>query len=132
MSPTELIRHALDLLLAKDMAGFVGLFADDAVMEFPFAEPPMPSRVAGREAVAAYLDGYFDRLDIAEFPVVVLHQTTDPTVAIGEFTAKGTIVSTGRPYEMSYVAVVTAHDGRILSYRDYWSPVAAARAVNGR
>jgi hypothetical protein len=132
MSPTELIRRALDLLLSKDMAGFLGLFADDAVLEFPFAEPPQPARVVGREALTAYLDGYPERLDIREFPVVVLHQTVDPAVAIVEFTAKGVTVSTGEPYELSYVAVITVRDDLIVTYRDYWSPVAAARAVNAR
>jgi ketosteroid isomerase-like protein len=132
MSPTELVRRALDRLLAKDMAGFLDLFADDAVLEFPFAEPPQPARVVGRAALTAYLDGYPERLDIREFPVVVLHQTTDPAVAVAEFTAKGVTVRTGEPYELSYVAVITVRDDLVVSYRDYWSPVAAARAVNGR
>lgn len=132
MSPIELIQRGLDLLLAKDMSGFVDLFAGDAVVEFPFAEPPQPPRVEGRAALADYLDGYPDKVDIHEFPVVVLHQTTDPEVVVAEFTAKGVTVRTGQPYELSYVAVITVRDGLVVSYRDYWSPVAAERAMNGQ
>ncbi|MFD6563196.1 nuclear transport factor 2 family protein [Micromonospora profundi] len=63
---TDLFHKATDLLLAKDMAGFIALFADDGVMEFPFASAGQPSRVAGRAALHDYLIGYPDILDIRE------------------------------------------------------------------
>jgi uncharacterized protein len=64
-------------------------------------------------------------------PERVVHRTTDPEVVVVEFTATGIVVATGAPYEMRYVAVITARDGEIQHYRDYWSPAAAAAVMGG-
>lgn len=128
-TPRELFAHALKLLLAKQMDQFVDLFAEDAVFELPFAAPGTPRRMDGREALREYLDGYPDRLDIADFPAVLIHETADPETIVVEMTARGTTVRTGGAYELSYVAVISIRDGRIQSYRDYWSPVAGAIAT---
>lgn len=128
-TPRELFEHALKLLRTKQMDRFIDLFTEDAVLELPFAAPGAPRRLDGREALREYLDGYPDRLDIADFPVVLIHQTTDPETIVVEMTARGTTVRTGGAYELPYVAVVRIRGGRILSYRDYWSPVAVAIAT---
>lgn len=131
MNPRELVEHALDLLLAKDMTAFADLWAVDGVMEFPFAAPDYLSRLDGRAAVQEYLRGYPDILDIREFPETTLHQTQDPEVVIAEFEASGIVVATGEPYRMRYIAVITIRDGEIQRYRDYWSPLAAAEITKG-
>jgi ketosteroid isomerase-like protein len=131
MEPYELIEHALQLLLNQDMAAFAALWADDGILEFPFAAPGYPSRVEGRDAVTEYLRGYPDILEIKEIPTPVVHQSVDPDVVIVEFDATGTVVATGTPYRMRYIAVITVRNGEIQSYRDYWSPQAAAEAMGG-
>jgi ketosteroid isomerase-like protein len=131
MNTRAVVDRALELLIAQDMAGFAGLWAEDGVLEFPFAAPGFPSRLEGRAAVAAYMSGYPDILRISEFPTVVMHQSVDPDVVIVEFEAAGTVVATGAPYRMRYIAVITVRDGEIASYRDYWSPAAAAEVVGG-
>ena len=55
---------------------------------------------------------------------VVLHRTDDAEVVIGEFTATGVVTPTGAPYAMRYIGVVRVRDGEIVSYRDYWNPLA--------
>ncbi|GAA0222606.1 nuclear transport factor 2 family protein [Cryptosporangium japonicum] len=122
-SPSAVVRQALDHLLAHDMASFVALYADDAVMEFPFAPPGRPTRLEGRSAVESYLDGYTDLVNIQRIHDVELHQTTDPDVVIGEFAASGLFVATGEPYTARYIAVLTISGGRIRHYRDYWNPL---------
>ncbi|MEV3903880.1 nuclear transport factor 2 family protein [Mycobacterium sp. NPDC050551] len=131
MQPVELVDRALDLLVRQDMAGFSDLWADDGAIEFPFAAPGYPERVVGREAVAEYMRGYPELLRIEGFPHKVVHQTVDPAVVIVEFEAAGTVVASGAPYRMRYIAVITVRDGRIQNYRDYWSPLAAAEAMGG-
>ena len=129
MNAPELVRHALDLLVAHDMAGFAGLWAEDGVMEVPFAAPGYPTRLEGRAAVVEYLRGYPDILDIREIPDPVIHQSVDPEVAIVEMEAVGRVVATGAPYALRYIAVITVRDNEIQSYRDYWSPQAAAEIM---
>ena len=124
----RLFRRGLDLLLAKDVDGFVDLFTPDCTVEFPFATAGAPRELHGREALREYLADYPQQVDIAEFPSVVVHRSTDPGLVIVEFTARGRTVRTGAPYEMRYVVVVTANEHGIVGYRDYWSPVMAAAA----
>ncbi|XKK38353.1 nuclear transport factor 2 family protein [Nocardiopsis sp. ARC36] len=45
-SPADLHRHGLRLLLDKDIAAWVALWAEDGLMEFPFA--PRDGRSAWR------------------------------------------------------------------------------------
>ncbi|MCA2214192.1 nuclear transport factor 2 family protein [Jidongwangia harbinensis] len=130
-TPTDVFHRAIELLLAKDMAAFIALFAPDAVMEFPFAPPGQPTRLEGRAAVHDYLIHYPDLLDVREIGDVVLHETTDPEVIVTEFTASGVVVAGGRPYRLRYIAVLTVRDGQLVHYRDYWNPLAAQELLGG-
>ncbi|WP_217168249.1 nuclear transport factor 2 family protein [Streptomyces sp. AC512_CC834] len=120
----DLFRHGLRLLLDKDMDGWVGLWADNGVMEFPFAPDGRPRRLEGREAVAAYMRHYPDHIDLHDFPDLHIHETTDTRTVVVEMRGVGRLVQTGAPFDMTYIAVVTAEDGRFTSYRDYWNPLA--------
>ena len=131
MKPKELVVHATDLLLKGDMAAFAALWAEDGVLEFPFAQPGAPRRLEGRAAVQEYLRDYPDLLDVREIPERAVHRTEDPAVVIVEFTVNGVVVATDKPYTMPYIAVITVRDGEIQHYRDYWSPAAAAEILTG-
>ncbi|WP_234326150.1 nuclear transport factor 2 family protein [Streptomyces sp. NRRL S-337] len=126
ISPADLFRHSLRLLLDKDIPGWVGLWAEDGVMEFPFAPSGWPTRLEGRAAIAAYMRPYPDRIDLYDFPEVDLriHETTEPRTIVVEMRGVGRLVETDRPFDMTYIAVVTVEDRRITSYRDYWNPLA--------
>ncbi|MDH2430577.1 nuclear transport factor 2 family protein [Sphaerisporangium sp. TRM90804] len=127
----DLVREALRLLLDRDMAGFAGLWAADGVIEFPFAAPGSPRRLDGRAAVREYLRHYNDLVLPRALASCTVHDTADPAVAVVEFEVDGVVTATGLPYRMGYVAVVTARDGEIARYRDYWSPAAAAEILGG-
>ncbi|MFG2632730.1 nuclear transport factor 2 family protein [Streptomyces sp. NPDC048362] len=124
-SPADLFRHGLRLLLDQDIAAWVALWSDDGVMEFPFAPPGMPTRLEGREAVAAYMRHYPDHIELRDFPELRIHETTDARTIVVEMRGIGRLVKTGGPFDMTYIAVVSVRDGRFTSYRDYWNPLAA-------
>ena len=98
MHPSEMVDRALDLLLTQDMSGFADLWAEDGVIEFPFAAPGYPERVVGREAIAEYMRGYPDLLQVRKIVSKIVHQTVDPEVVIAEFEAAGIVVATGSEY----------------------------------
>ncbi|WP_410670697.1 nuclear transport factor 2 family protein [Amycolatopsis sp. cmx-4-68] len=127
----HIVDRAIDLLLEHDMAGFAGLWAEDGVLEFPFAGPGYPPRVEGRDAIREYLRDYPNLLDVREVVAKTVHETTDPAVVVAEFTVAGVVVASGKPYELSYIAVITVDGGEIRHYRDYWSPLAAAEVLGG-
>ncbi|MEU7408871.1 nuclear transport factor 2 family protein [Streptomyces sp. NPDC042638] len=123
-SPEQLYRHSLRLLLEKDIPAWIALWAEDGVMEFPFAPPGWPDRLEGREAIAAYMRPYPDHIDLRDFPDLRIHRTTDPETLVVEMRGVGRVTGTGAPFDMTYIAVVSVRDGRFVSYRDYWNPLA--------
>ncbi|MDT0484700.1 MULTISPECIES: nuclear transport factor 2 family protein [Streptomyces] len=122
-APADLYRHGLKLLLDKDIAAWMDLWDDNGVFEFPFAPDAWPKRLEGKAAIADYMRGYPDHIDLHDFPYVEIHQTTVAQTIVVEMRAVGRLVETGSPYDMTYIAVVTVEDGRITRYRDYWNPL---------
>ena len=128
---SAMLRETLGERLNPGAESFVQMFAEDGVMEFPYALPS-PRRVEGREALAAHL-GYLARLvELLSVSDVVKHETTDPEVFIVEFASSGRAVATGEPFEQRYISVIRVRDGRIVHYKDYWNPLAILRTMRGR
>lgn len=123
-SPADLFRESLRLLLDKDIDGWVALWHDEGVMEFPFAPDGWPKRLEGKAAVHDYIRDYPAHIDLHAFPDLAIHRTEDPATVVVEMRAVGRLVASGAPYDMTYIAVVTVADGRFTRYRDYWNPLA--------
>jgi ketosteroid isomerase-like protein len=127
----------LDLLdrlrRAIEMSGPSGLFellADDAVVEFPFAPAGSPKRLLGREAVRSYFAKLQNapRLDIEKLRAVAVHRTEDPEVIVAELELIGTRKGSSHRFRLPSIAVIRVRRGRIVGYRDYYNPPAAAEA----
>lgn len=128
-STAELLRHSLDLFLAKDMKCWSLLCAEDVLAEFPFAPEGSPRRLEGREALYEYLRDYPSVIDVRSLPHLRTYSTDDPNVAIAEWSSSGEVLTNGNPYEMSYATFVTFKDGLIVNYREYWDPLTFTRAL---
>ncbi|MFG2415204.1 nuclear transport factor 2 family protein [Streptomyces goshikiensis] len=122
--PADLYRHGLRLLLDKDIPAWVDLWDENGIFEFPFAPEGWPTRLEGKAAVADYMRGYPDHIDLHAFPEVAVHQTTAPETIVVEMRGTGRLVATDVPFDMRYIAVVTVRNGLISHYRDYWNPLA--------
>lgn len=83
----------------------------------------------GRDAVREYLRHYADTVDVRDVQVHAVHTTGDPDTLVAEWAASGVVVTTGLPYRMPYVAVITVGPEGITSYRDYWNLAVVARAL---
>ena len=127
----EVIDRALALLLDHDMTGFAALWAPAGTITFPFAAPGYPTEIVGRTAITEYLAGYTELFDVREVAAQTRHHTLDPRTVVVEFEIAGVVVAAGAPYRMRYVCVVTVDTDGITSYRDYWSPLAAAEVLGG-
>ncbi|WP_426131504.1 nuclear transport factor 2 family protein [Pararhizobium sp. PWRC1-1] len=130
-SAVELLRHSLDIFLAKDMKGWSLLCDDDVIAEFPFAPEGSPRRLEGREALYGYLRNYPSVINVRSIPKLRIYSTDDATVAIAEWSASGEVLTNGNAYEMSYATFVTFKDGLIVNYREYWNPLAFIQAMGG-
>ncbi|WP_433578252.1 nuclear transport factor 2 family protein [Nocardia brasiliensis] len=120
----EVFDEVIELLRDSDIAGFVELFADDAVIEFPFAPAGRPTRLDGRTALGEYMAAYPDTFDIRKLTTTAVYRTQSPEVVVAEFSAEGFLRATGNPYQAHYIVVMTVLDGRITRYRDYWNALA--------
>ncbi|MFD3652155.1 nuclear transport factor 2 family protein [Streptomyces sp. NPDC058620] len=123
-APADLLRHGLRLLQAKDVDGWVNLWDEDAILEFPFAPGGRPKRLEGRVAVAAYMSDYPDHIDLHDFPHAEIMQTLVPDAVVVEMHGVGRLADTDRHFGMSSIAVVADTNGLITRYRDYWNPLA--------
>jgi hypothetical protein len=121
-TPAQVLEQRRELLLKQDLNGFVDLFAPDGVIELPFAEPGMPSRLAGQQAIRDYSHRMAAsplRIDDLEAPAV--HHTDDPEVIVIELATRGTVTSTGRTFEGTSIQVFRIRDGKIVLFRDYFN-----------
>jgi ketosteroid isomerase-like protein len=58
---------------------------------------------------------------------ITIHETTDPEVIVAEFEYQGTVADTGEPFALPGIFVLRVRDGEIVSSRDYFDHVTAAR-----
>jgi ketosteroid isomerase-like protein len=130
-SAVELLRRSLDTFLAKDMQAWSLLCADDVVAEFPFAPQGSPSRLEGREALYEYLRNYPSVINVRSIPHLRIYSTDEPNVAIAEWSSSGEVLTNGNAYEMSYATFVSFREGLIVTYREYWNPLAFIQAMGG-
>lgn len=123
------LEAALAALIDGETASWPAMFAEDGEMAFPFAPPGYPTRLAGREAIAAFIATYPEHIRLHR--VGLDHAFRDGDTRTVEFHAEATAVSTGRRFTMRYVGVIETRDGLITRYRDYWDGLVAVAAMGG-
>jgi ketosteroid isomerase-like protein len=58
---------------------------------------------------------------------ITIHETTDPEVIVAEFEYQGAVADTGEPFALPGIFVLRVRNGEIVSSRDYFDHVTAAR-----
>lgn len=128
MNIEQLLSAHLDLL-GTDMERWLGLLADDAVVELPYAASlGVPARLEGLPAIRRYYLETIKSFEGLTFSGARYHRTVDPEVALIEVHGSATIRPTGRRYEQDYVILVKVRDGRVVLHREYWNPIPAIAA----
>lgn len=129
MTPRDLFDRMAQDWLGRPRPLTGDLFADDVVVEMPFAG----FRVAGRQRFLDFANPQRAALPIHfdECRTIAVHDTTDPANIVVECELTGTATHTGRLATAPFVAVLTAHDGRITRWREYQDHAAVQRALAG-
>ena len=129
-SPRDVIERLIQGISRGGWQELDELYADDALVEYPFALPSGPARLAGRSAIRRYFAA------VARLPLelkahhVVVHETKDPEVVIAEYDYDGLVTTTGRSFQVSNIQVSRVRDGQIVASRDYHNhPVLADAAA---
>lgn len=106
------------------------VYAVDAVHEFPFTLPGLPSRLTGRDDILNWITAVWttNPFTYDRYRTLAVHDTHDPDTIIVEQEAIGTSTSTGE-FALANIAVLTVRNGQIARLRDYVNIPAAAAAI---
>jgi hypothetical protein len=119
------------LLQAQDWPNWIDLWAEDALLEFPFAPSRRPTSYRGRGEILKYMSGTAERIvvdSIADFKVSPM---LDPGQVVVELTINGHLRENGAAYNQGYVTFFEISNGRITRCREYWNPLVSIDAYGG-
>jgi ketosteroid isomerase-like protein len=118
----ERLRQAAVSQSAEDLRR---VYTVDAVHEFPFTGPGLPSRLEGRDEIVDWIaDGWRTNAPRYErYRTLAIHDTTDPATIVVEQEALGSDVA------LPNIVVLTTRDGQIAHLRDYVNVLAAMAAI---
>ncbi|MEU4741224.1 nuclear transport factor 2 family protein [Actinosynnema sp. NPDC023658] len=128
--PREVLERHRRAAIHRSETEMRRLYAVDAVHEFPFAYPGVPSRLEGRDEIVDWItEGWrATPLRFERYRTLAVHGTDDPDTIVVEQEAVGTSATTGG-FVLPNLMVLTARDGRIAHLRDYVNVLAAAAAL---
>ncbi|MGC1285029.1 MAG: nuclear transport factor 2 family protein [Streptosporangiaceae bacterium] len=123
----ERLRQAAIRQSTDDMSR---VYAADAVHEFPFTRPGVPSRLEGRDEIVNWIAAGWKAypLKYERYRTLAIYDTNDPETIIVEQEALGTSASTGE-FALPNIVVLTVRNGQIVRLRDYVNILAAADAM---
>ena len=115
----------------EDPAAVDDLWAEDVVVETPFAAPGRPKRFEGRDAFLAFARPGREALPvrIEDCRDVVIHDTADPDVIVVEYVLVGRSTTTGQEGSAAFIGVLRARDGKIAHWREYQDTMAMTAAL---
>ncbi|PRY36206.1 nuclear transport factor 2 family protein [Umezawaea tangerina] len=116
-----------------DPAVLDDLWADDVVVETPFAAPGRPKRIEGRDAFLSLAKAGREAMPVrlVDHREVAIHETTDPDVIVVEYELVGESTVTGRQSAASFIGVLRVRDGKIAHWREYQDTMGMAAALAG-
>ncbi len=131
-----LVQRYLYLFAQQNWDDWIDLWADDGVLEFPFAPAGRRSRYVGKSEILTYMQAVATRMagriQSEGLDYFRLHPMLEPSTACLEMAVKGRVLETGAPYAQKYVSIVEARDGKVSLYREYWNPLVSMDANGGR
>ncbi len=129
-SPREVVEQVRRMVAGEGVV-FADLFAEDGVLEYPFALPGQPRELRGQSAIRHYFGAAPGSREVFDMDGVdaLVRDTDDPEVVVTEIEHHGRSRITGEVYRFRALGVVRVREGLIVSYQDYMDPIAAARLL---
>ena len=118
----EWFATALEALRTNDVPGWMAMYADDAVHEFPFALSWMPSQLQGKEAITVYMAAVPSTVSRDAITISRVRQTSDELIVAGS--VDGSMMATGKPLHVEFVWFIKHDTGRVSRFQDYMNPLA--------
>ena len=129
--PRDVVERLLRAAIGPRPQEMADCYAQEVIIEMPFTAAglyPARTQTTREELRARFAAGGAVRR-YTGLGRTVIHETADPDVIIVEYELDGHLVTTGEPFTLPFVMVLTIHDGHITHSRDYTDPIAGARAM---
>jgi ketosteroid isomerase-like protein len=118
-SPTEVFHRLVNAIAERRQSEILDeCYAEDVVVEHPFMIPE-PTTTTGREQLRERTTNLQHLPITMEIVDVVVHETADPEVIVGEFESRITAEQTGKCITTSNILVLRVRNGLVVSSRDY-------------
>ena len=116
----EVLERMREAAIARSVGDMSSVYAVDAVHEFPFTRPGVPSRLEGRDAIMSFVTAFWSTspLKYERYRTIAIHRTADPDTIVVEQEVEGTSTTTG-PFVLPNIMVLRVRDGQIDYLRDY-------------
>ncbi|MYT32957.1 MULTISPECIES: nuclear transport factor 2 family protein [unclassified Streptomyces] len=120
-SPRDVLAAFHRAMLAWSADDLANLYAPDAVHEFPFLAPGRPHRYHGREEIRAGYQAAWSATSVRlqEIHDVVVFDSTDSEVVIGQWRATATLEPGAAPVAITGLLILRVRDGLIVHALDY-------------
>lgn len=128
--PRGVLERCRQATIDQSVDGMRQVYAVDAVHEFPFTRPGVPTRLSGRDDIVNWIAAAWRAYDLKfeHYRTLAIHETHDPNTIVVEQEAIGTSATTGE-FALPNILVLTVHNGQITHLRDYVNVLAAAAAI---
>jgi ketosteroid isomerase-like protein len=128
--PREVLARFRRAAVSQSVDELRRAYAIDAVHEFPFTRPGVPSRLEGRDEIVNWIAAGWraNPLKYDGYRTIAIHDTSDPDTIVVEQEALGTNAATGE-FALPNIVVLTVRNGQIVRLRDYVNVLAAAAAM---
>jgi len=111
---------------------WIELWADDGVLEFPYAPAGRRRAYQGKADILAYMKHATGRVAADSVEQMRISPMLDPGMAVVELSFKGRALANDAPYNQSLVIFFEVQDGKLRRHREYWNPLATMDALGGR
>jgi len=132
----RIVQSYLYLFSQQSWDEWIDLWADDGVLEFPFAPSGRRSRYVGKADILAYMKAVAarmaGRIKSEGLDYFHMHPMLDPSMFCLEMGIKGRILETDAPYRQKYISIIATRGGKLSLYREYWNPLVSLDANGGR
>ena len=127
----RLVREHVEAINTWDLAKMRVLFAEDMVMEMPYAPEGFERCIRGRTAILAFVEqcaAMIPAENLHDLRLDTLH--ADPGEVVGTYRSDMRLNSNA--YRNEYIARRTVRDGRICYFGEYFDPIRLVVALGGR
>ncbi|MEC3973857.1 nuclear transport factor 2 family protein [Amycolatopsis sp. H20-H5] len=130
--PRQVLERWRQAAISQSAEDMGRVYTMDAIHEFPFTRPELPSRLEGRDEIVSWATAAWKTAAFKydRYRTLAIHDTHDPDTIVVEQEALGTSAATGE-FALPNIVVLTVRNGQIAHLHDYVN-ILAATAVMGR